>query len=202
MRLVGLYDSPYVRRVAVAMQILGMPYEHVALSVFRHVDEMRTINPLIKVPMLELDNGERMIDSHFILDYLDGEVAPEKRLLPPHGSERRRLQQLCAAALVAAEKAVQVFYDAQLQSTALAKVTWVARCAQQMHDAFGELETHMDFDAIDGAPINLADITVAVAIRFAHFVAPDQFKQAQYPKLEKLSAYCENLPAFLAVPLE
>ena len=88
MKLIGLFDSPYVRRVAVSMRLLGFPFEHVALSVFRNQDEMRQINPLVKVPMLVLDSGEKLIESTFILDYLDGEAAPEKRLMPAAGHAR------------------------------------------------------------------------------------------------------------------
>lgn len=202
MKLLGMYDSPYVRRVAIALHVLGMPYEHLNWSVFRHIGTMREVNPLLKVPMLELDNGERLLESHFILDYLDGEVAPERRLLPEHGVRRRVLQQQCAVALVAADKAVQIFYDAQLHNDGLAKVEWVQRCAAQMHDAFAILETQASLDVIDGATINLADITIAVAWRFAHFVAPAQFSSGQYPRLHTLSAYCESLPGFMATPLE
>jgi hypothetical protein len=57
-QLLGLYDSPFVRRVAVTMQFYGIPYAHVSLSVFRHMDAMRPLNPLFKVPMLTLPNGE------------------------------------------------------------------------------------------------------------------------------------------------
>ena len=133
MRLIGLFDSPYVRRVAVSMRLQGFAFEHVALSVFRHKEEMGKINPLLKVPMLELDNGERLIESSFILDYLDSEAAPEKRLIPANGPARRQVLQECALALVGAEKAVQLNYETLLRPAEFSYSPWVQRCTEQMH---------------------------------------------------------------------
>jgi glutathione S-transferase len=201
MKLIGLYDSPYVRRVAVSMRIQGFAFQHTALSVFRHRDQMREINPLIKVPMLVLDNGEQLIESSFILDYLDGEVPADERLVPASGEARKKVLQICATALVATEKAIQVYYDTQLRPAEFSYGPWVARCTDQMHDAFGMLDTQPVSPVLSGAPINQADITTAVALRFARYVHPTQFPVGRYPRLEQLSLYCEALPAFLETPL-
>ena len=45
MRLVGMMDSPYVRRVAITMRLLGLAHDHDQVSVFRHMDRFRAINP-------------------------------------------------------------------------------------------------------------------------------------------------------------
>ncbi|OGB24342.1 MAG: hypothetical protein A3I66_16430 [Burkholderiales bacterium RIFCSPLOWO2_02_FULL_57_36] len=202
MKLIGLYDSPYVRRVAVSMRLQGFSFEHVPLSVFRHQEEMRKINPLLKVPMLVLDNGERLIESTFILDYLDGESPVEKRLVPASGSVRRAIQQQCAIALIAAEKAVQVLYEKALRPEEFSYGPWIARCTAQMHDAFAMLESQPVSNLLSGAAITQADITVAVVLRFARYVHPDQLSAGRYPRLDQLSDYCEALPAFHDTPLE
>jgi glutathione S-transferase len=64
MILVGQYDSPFVRRVAVTMNVYGMAFERRVLSVFTDFDEMLSLNPLGKVPVLELDDGEHLFDNH------------------------------------------------------------------------------------------------------------------------------------------
>ena len=69
-RLVGQYDSPFLRRVAVTMHCYGIPYERDVLSVFRNADQVAEINPLIKVPVLILPNGEKVFDSQMILEVL------------------------------------------------------------------------------------------------------------------------------------
>ncbi|WP_158590432.1 glutathione S-transferase family protein [Noviherbaspirillum cavernae] len=202
MQLIGLFDSPYVRRVAVSMRLQGFGFEHVALSVFRNQDEMRKLNPLVKVPMLVLDNGEKLIESSFILDYLDDIASAGKRLVPASGEERRRVLQQCAIALIGTEKAVQILYDTKLRPAEKTHAPWVERCKQQMHDAFGLMETQPASPVLSGAPITQADITSTVALAFAKYVHPAEFPAGCYPRLEQLSAFCEGLPAFIETPME
>jgi glutathione S-transferase len=202
MQLMGLFDSPYVRRVAVSLHLYGMGFEHVALSVFRDQDEMRAINPLLKVPMLVLDSGEKLTESSFILDYLDGEAAAEKCLAPATGPARRQVQQQCAIALLGAEKAAQIVYDTQLRPAQFSYAPWVARCTAQMHAALAMLEAMPPSGAPSGASLTQSDVTAAVVFRFARYRLPSEFPDGRYPQLEKLSAYCETLPAFARTPLE
>ncbi len=201
MKLIGLFDSPYVRRVAVSMRLQGFAFDHIALSVIRHKEEMGKINPLLKVPMLVLDSGERLMESSFILDYLDGEAAPEKRLMPAAGVVRRQIQQQCAIALVAAEKALQIVVDTRFRPAEFSYAPWVERCTAQMHGAFSMLEAQPLSAVLSGAPLTQAEITIAAALRFAQHVHPAQFPAGRYPKLEQLSAHCEALPAFIETPL-
>jgi len=89
--LVGQYDSPFVRRVAVSLRLLGFGYEHDTRSVFGDFDSMRRTNPLGRIPSLVLEDGEVLIDSVAILDWLDETVGPGRALLPAEGEARRRV---------------------------------------------------------------------------------------------------------------
>ena len=80
MQLIGMLDSPFVRRVAVSMRLLGFEYEHRPLSVLGGYDEFRTVNPLVKVPTLVCDDGEMLIDSSLIISHL--ETISERTLMP------------------------------------------------------------------------------------------------------------------------
>lgn len=202
MKLIGLYDSPYVRRVAVSLRLYGIEFEHVALSVFRHQDEMRKVNPLLKVPMLVLDDGEKLLESSFILDYLDGEVPIEKRLIPASGVARRQVQQQCAIALIAVEKVAQVVYETTLRPKEFTYGPWVERCTAQMHTAFAMMETLPPSNALTGAPLTQADVTRAIVYLYANYALSAEFPSGRYPQLERHSAYCEALPAFVHTPLE
>jgi glutathione S-transferase len=71
-----------------------------------------------------------------------------------------------------------------------------------MHDAFAMLEAQPLSPVLSGATITHADITGAIALRFARYVHSEQFPLDRYPRLQQLSAYCEALPAFLETPLE
>ena len=68
MQLIGMLDSPYVRRVAVSLQLLGLPFEHRSLSVFRGFEQFRQVNPVVKAPTLGCDDGTLLMDSGLILD--------------------------------------------------------------------------------------------------------------------------------------
>jgi glutathione S-transferase len=122
MILVGQYDSPYVRRVAVSLHTLGFDYAHDTRSVFADFDAMRQVNPLGRIPSLVLDDGEVLIDSAAILDWLDQTVGPERALIPPAGAERRRALRLIALATGAIDKVGVAAYERLMRPAALAGV--------------------------------------------------------------------------------
>ncbi len=202
-QLLGLYDSPFVRRVAVTMQIYGIPYEHVSLSVFRHMDAMRPLNPLFKVPMLTLPNGEKLYESAYLLDYLD-ELAGERGitpLTPGSGLERRLVQQLMALAMVATEKAVAIEYERKRPGE-LQWPDWTSRLRGQMRQALAMLEGRLAGDFLVGGRLTQADISSAVGIGFVRYVLPHEWPTGEYPALERLADRLEASEAFKAVPIE
>ena len=125
MLLVGQYDSPYVRRVAVSLHWLGLPFRHNTLSVFRDAEAMRVFNPLGRVPSLVLVEGadrhqEVLIDSAAILDHLDETVGPERALLPRSGAPRREALRIIAMATGGMDKAVAIAYERLLRPAKVA----------------------------------------------------------------------------------
>jgi glutathione S-transferase len=131
MILVGQYDSPYVRRVAISLRVLGFEYEHDTSSVFADFDAMRQINPLGRIPSLVLQDGEVLIDSAAILDWLDQTVGPELALVAPGGVERRRALRLIALATGAIDKVGAAAYERLIRPAALRWPEWVERCRTQ-----------------------------------------------------------------------
>ena len=106
MILIGMFDCPFVRRVAVSLRLLGVPFQHRNWSVVRDFELIRQFNPLGRVPALVQPDGEPLIDSTAILDFLDGRAGPERALLPPVGDERRRALHIVSLALGAANKSM------------------------------------------------------------------------------------------------
>ncbi len=199
MILIGQYDSPFVRRVAVALNILGLAYEHRPWSTFGDADRLAGFNPLRRVPTLVLDDGEVLIDSAAILDHLD-EVAGAARLIAPSGPARRKMLRICALATGLCDKMVSLVYEQVLHETVSA--AWVARCAEQIGDVLAVLEperaacaTPFWFGATPGHP----DIAVACALRFLAEAHPAQHRAAPRPHLAAHAAACEAMPAFSAV---
>ena len=118
MILVGQYDLPFVRRVAVSLRILGFGYQHDTRSVFADFDAMRRVNPLGRIPSLVLDDGDILIDSAAILDWLDQSVGPERALIPADGAERRHVLRRIALATGAIDKAGAATYERLIRPSA------------------------------------------------------------------------------------
>lgn len=201
MLLIGMLDSPYVRRVAISLQLLGLPFEHRSLSVFRTFDQFRAINPVVKAPTLICDDGTVLMDSTLILDYAEALAAP--RSLMPHGlAERQADLRTIGLALAACEKSVQLVYE-NLRPQDKRHEPWVTRVVGQMHAAFGELETDLVRRPASGAGArrpSAADVATAVAWLFTERMLPDSLKETSYPRLRELSAWAEQLPEFIAAP--
>jgi glutathione S-transferase len=204
MILIGMLDSPFVRRVAVSMKLMGLPFEHQSVSVFRHYDRFRAINPVVKAPTLVCDDGTVLMDSTLILDYLEHCVAPNNHLMPPGGAVRREALRLIGLAMAAAEKCVQVYYEETLRPPDKRHAPWLERVVRQANEAFALLEAAAA-DAspwIQGERLTAADVAVACAWRFGQFAVAAHVPASGYPAL---AAYCdraETLPEFASTPLD
>lgn len=206
MQLIGMLDSPYVRRVAISMTLLDLPFEHRAVSVFRHFDTFAGVNPVVKAPTLVDDDGMLLIDSSLIVDHLDHMVAPERRLMPQQPAERRRALHLIGFALAACEKTVQIAYERNLRPADKQYEPWIERVTGQLAAAYALLERELAAGSgagwLTGERMMQADVTVAVAWRFTQYMLPGAVDAARHPALAAFSARAEALPAFVAAPLE
>ncbi len=208
MKLIGMLDSPFVRRVAISAKLLDLPFEHESLSVFRHFEQFRVTNPVVKAPTLVTGDGATLLDSSLIVDYLDHLVAPERRLLPDTADARLRALVPVGFALAAAEKTVQVVYEQALRPSDKQHAPWLARVLSQIEGAYGAREPLVAAANgwFGGARLLQSDVTVAVAWRFTQFMAADypvlaRIDPARYPALAAHSARAEMLPAFVETPL-
>lgn len=206
MQLIGMMDSPFVRRVAISMAVLDIRFEHRSVSVFRHFDQFRQINPVVKAPTFIDDDGTQLIDSTLILDYLDQRVAPQERLLPQEVMARRHALHLIGFALAACEKTVQIAYEQNLRPQEKQHAPWLERVHTQLAAAYDTLEAEVaKLGAgpwLCGDRLTQPDITVAVAWRFTQHMAPDAIDRNRYPALAAFSKRAEALPAFVGAPLE
>ena len=197
MQLIGHYDSPFVRRVAVAMQLLGVPYEQLAWSVFADADQIARFNPLRRVPVLVLENGESIIESYAIIDHL--ESTSGATLWPQAGAERRKAVRITCVATGAADKAVSLVYETRLREHPLPM--WIERCMAQVDDALGELEAALAAAGSRfwfGDQPGHADIAVGCMWRFLCDAHAGRFDFARWPALQRHAASCEALSAFQA----
>ena len=197
MILIGQYDSPFVRRVGIALTLYGLEFEHRPWSTFGDADKIRPYNPLTRVPTLVLDDGEVLIESHSILDHLDSLVPRAKALFPAEGRARRDALKIAALATGAADKAVSLFYETRLH--AQASTVWVQRCRGQIAGVLAALES--DRAARPGdywfdGRIGHCDIAVAAMLRFVGEAHAGTVPLAGFPALGAHAARLEATPAF------
>ncbi|MBB3225913.1 glutathione S-transferase [Luteibacter sp. Sphag1AF] len=204
MRLIGMLDSPFVRRVAVSCKFMGLPFTHEALSVFRDYDAFAAINPAVKAPSFVTDDGVVLMDSSLILDYLERLALPERRLTPADIGEVARSLRIVGLAQIAAEKAVQIYYELNKRPDDKRHQPWLDRAEGQLHGVYAALENELG-DApgwLFGQRPMLADITTVTAWRFSKDYLSEYLHAERYPRLAAFSARAEALPEFESTPAE
>ena len=192
MVLVGMFDSPFVRRVAVSLRVLELPFEHRNLSVGKDEAQIRALNPLGRVPVLVLPSGESLIESAMILDHLDALAGPDRALLPLAGEPRRAAQQWLALVTGAVDKGIQLVYEKIFRPADKQHLPWTDRCRRQMEGALSELDARCAaVDARDwlvGERIGQADITLACFCTYLRDAVP-----ADLAPYAALRARCERI---------
>jgi glutathione S-transferase len=204
--LIGQYDSPFVRRVAVALTHYGIAFDHWPWSVWADAERIAPYNPLLRVPVLLLEDGTALVESFAILDAIDDRVAERggsARLLSPHsGSERRAGLRVAALATGVADKAVSLLYEHVLREPAARNPIWAERCAAQIQGTLQLLERERQGRSSAfwfGESPSHADIALGCALRFTREAHRDLLAASIGPALEAHAARCEALPAFRAV---
>ena len=192
---VGQYDSPYTRRVAVTLGVLGFAFEQDQRSVFGDFESMRTVNPLGRVPSLVLADGTVLIDSAAILDWLDQTVGPSRALLPPAGAARREALQRIALATGTIDKVMAAAYERLIRPAPYRWPDWIVRCRTQ---AEGGLAALAALSWPDDARLDQAAITTVCMMRYIRLADPDLLPPGRHPPLDALSDRCEALPPFRA----
>ncbi|WP_340648895.1 glutathione S-transferase [Pseudoxanthomonas winnipegensis] len=202
MQLIGLLDSPYVRRVAISFSLQHLHFDHRPLSVFSTFDAFAAINPIVKAPTLVTDDGTILIDSGLILDLGEQLAAPDLRLIPNEMDAYVRSQRVIGLALAACEKTVQIVYERNLRPAEKQHQPWVDRVQGQLVAAYRLLEAEVDRAdpwLFDGRPLQ-ADVTSAVAFRFSREMLPEIIDAKAHPALSRLSTHAEATEAFSAFP--
>jgi glutathione S-transferase len=204
LQLIGMLDSPYVRRVAISMKLMQLPFEHQPVSVFRHFDRFRAINPVVKAPTLVCDDGTVLMDSTLILDHLEGLAEPGRRLMPAGGEARREALRLIGLALAAADLGVRLVYEREQRPPQKRHEPWMERTLSQALAAFDALEGAAEkaHPWLQGEGPGAADVAVAVSWRFGQHYNAELVPAWKYRALVAFGARAEELPAFASTPLD
>ena len=202
MQLVGMLDSPYVRRVAVSLHWMGLPFEHRSVSVFREFEAFAAVNPVVKAPTLVADDGTVLMDSTLILLHAESLATKRRSLMPTEPQAALRELRLTGLALAGCEKAVQTVYEKTLRPAEKQHAPWLDRVRGQMEAAFDALDAELQAAplASDDARLTQAGLTAAVVWRFANALDAVPLDGARWPALGAHGQACEALDCFRAAP--
>ncbi len=200
--LIGVLGSPYVRRVAISFDLLGLSFERQNLSVFRHRDEFAAINPILKAPTLVFPDGTLLIESGLILDYAEAVADPSRSLIPQDLAARRAVYQAIGLALAASEKAVQIVYERTHRPPEKRHAPWVERIEGQLRAALSRLEQAVGPAWLVADRLTQADITTAVVWRFIQSMIPDVIAPNDFPGLAAHCERAEELSVFQRFPAQ
>ena len=203
MKLIGAYSSPYSRRVAITLRHYGIAHDMKKMTPFGDAKALlRQINPVAKIPILALDDGEFLTESQVILDYLDTLVPEDTRLTPATGPERRTIQNLCGIASAAVDKLVTVLYEFHFRPKDMVYKPWTKMCDEQTADGFKWLDAQLDNRRFLGKQITQAEITTAVFWQFAVEKRVRFCERMNCSQLQALSEEMEQTVPFLATTPE
>jgi glutathione S-transferase len=159
---------------------------------------LEKFNPIARVPALQLADGEMLIDSAVMLDYLDGLAGPDRALTPASGKARRRVLTLLAVAHGANEKLVVSLYERHFRPREKWHRPWLETCDKQVRDGFRWLDAELAGPWFMGAEMTQADITVAVFWLFARGKRPNFVAGLGCGNLDALAERLQATPAFQA----
>ena len=200
MQLVGMLDSPFVRRAAISLRLLGVPFEHRSVSVFSTFEQFRGINPGVKAPTLVCDDGTVLMDSTLIIDY--AEALSGRSLMPAALAQRVRALRITGLALAGCEKTVQIVYEHNLRPAEKLHQPWVDRVRGQLVAAYSALEQELATSPLsaDERAMTQAGVSTAVAWSFTQLMLADVIAADGFPMLSAYAARVESLPVFLGAP--
>ena len=197
MRLIGVLDSPYLRRTAISLDALGVAFTHEPMSVFKEFEQFQAVNPVVKAPTLVCDDGEVLMDSSLILQFIEAIQPPGNTLWSRDPDELQHEMRAVSLALAACDKSVQLIYERNLRPAELHFAMWTQRVTGQILAAFAGLEAEVKRRQTAFANArSQATITAAIAWRFAQSMLNTVIPATEHPHLAQLSARMENTPAF------
>ncbi|NHV31123.1 glutathione S-transferase family protein [Burkholderia sp. D-99] len=196
MKLVGPWLSGYTRRVGVTLNLLNIPFEHLPYHAYLQPERVAAFSPMKRVPALQLDDGQVLIDSGAIVDYLDSLVPARQRLMPASGPERMRAMQLVSYASACYDKLARYCDELMLRPESHRLPHLQAGYVAQMQAGFGVLNSAGSQPWLLGARLSQADVMTVIAFQSAAVVLPQAVGDDAFPELARLAQRAMQLPAF------
>jgi len=187
MKLIGVNRSPFTRRVAITLEAYGMTYQQLPLSGFNDRAQVRASNPLGRIPALVLDDGDILVDSGAIIDYLDETIGRDRALTPAAGPDRRAVLKVAAIMMGACDKGLQAAYERNHHPPEKLHQPWIDDCMAQVTSALAAVDAMIESETpyLLLGRLTQADVTAFVAERLARGLGVDTDKAM--PRLRALT---------------
>ena len=195
MRLLSATPSPYARKVRIALAEKGIPFELVTEVPWNADTQTPKYNPLEKLPVLILDDGETIYESRFILEWLEVKH-PEPPLLPADPDQRleaKRLEVLCDGIL----DAFLLHFWERRRPEAHRSAPWLDRQMRKIEGGMRELERRApDAGFCVGDRFGLGDIVVGTVLGYLPVRFPEYRWQGTHPRLAAFHERIAQRPSF------
>lgn len=201
LRLIGMLDSPYVRRTAISLEFLGVPFQHEAVSVFKDFEKFQRINPAVQAPTLVCPDGEVLMDSSLILQYIEAIHAKGESLWSAQPDSYQHQVRAVGLAISGCDRSVQIVYERNIKPTNAQYEPWLTRITGQLLAAYQQLEQQLQtYPTIFTQARCQASITTAVVWQFTQSMLAAQVPAADFPLINSHAARMEALPQFKKYP--
>ena len=200
MKLIGSLASPYTRKVRVVLAEKKIDYDFEIDNPWKADARAGKLNPLGKVPVLELDDGRTLFDSRVIVGFLDN-ASPIARLVPAGNRERVEARRWEALADGVLDAGVLARIENQREAK-LRNAPWIERQMGKVRAGLAAMDSELD-DKLwcVGNGYTLADIAVGVCLGWLDFRYPKMdWKQDQanlaraFAKLSERQSFADTLP--------
>ena len=188
------FGSPFGRKARLAVGILGLGDKVKAESATTQdaSDPLRKQNPLGKVPVLVLDDGNALYDSPVILEYLD-HLAGGGGIVPKDPKAKFAALQLQALADGILDASILVVYEGRYRAAEKHEQKWLDLQNGKVQRGLAALEAAPP--GLDSPP-NVGQITLACALGYRDFRFPGTWRN-EHPKLAAwLENFAARVPAF------
>lgn len=194
MKLYGSLTSPYVRKARILIREKDLPCEFVAAGPSEPGSPVPALNPLGKVPVLMLDNGEGLFDSPVIVEYLDSLKPPQ--LLPAAGEARWQALRWQALADGVLDAVVARLLESR-RPPEQQSANDIRRQEDKVARSLAYAAQHLgDRPWLIADRFTLADLVMAVALEYTDFRYPHDWR-ARHPRLGQWLAGLGARPSFV-----
>ena len=202
MQLYHSATSPFVRKVMVCLIETGLldavELKSIVVSPTRPGNAAASFNPLGKVPCLVTDDGNPMFDSRVITQYLNARAGAS---LYPRGSALWRTLTLEALGDGIMDAVLAMTYESRLRPEELRWPKWLD--AQWVKVAHAMSSVEQDWMGHMAGPLDMGQVSVAVACAYADLRAGDRHWRDAYPVLSEWQTEFAKRPSMVAtVPPE